>query len=83
MHTPINWEKTVDEKCLIRTYTFADFVQALAFVNRVGEIAETLQHHPDITITYNKVVLTLTTHDSGGLTDKDFEMALKINEIVL
>lgn len=83
MHTPAHWEQTPDGTSLVRTYIFGDFTEALAFVNRVGEIAEKLQHHPDIGISYSKVVLTLTTHDTGGLTDKDFETALKINEVVL
>jgi 4a-hydroxytetrahydrobiopterin dehydratase len=62
---------------LIKTYTFKDFRLALSFVNRVGEAAEAAGHHPDIDIRYNRVRLALVTHDAGGLTDKDFELAAK------
>jgi 4a-hydroxytetrahydrobiopterin dehydratase len=66
---------------LARTFSFADFRAALAFVNQVGELAEAAGHHPDIDIRYNKVRLALVTHDAGGLTTNDFEMAGKINGI--
>ena len=58
-----------------RTYQFDDFVQAIAFLNKVADAAEAAQHHPDILIRYNKVTLTLTTHDAGGITDNDFSLA--------
>jgi len=60
---------------LTRTFTFKDFRAALAFVNRVGGQAEEAQHHPDIDIRYNRVRLRLVTHDAGGLTEKDFDLA--------
>lgn len=60
---------------LIRTFSFKDFPAALAFVNRVGEQAELAGHHPDIDIRYNRVRLGLVTHDAGGLTEKDFDLA--------
>lgn len=58
-----------------RTFNFPDFVSAIAFVNRVADHAERVQHHPDILVRYSKVTLTLSTHDAGGLTDKDFDFA--------
>lgn len=58
-----------------RTYQFKDFVAAMAFVNTVADLAESAQHHPDILIRYNKVTLTLSTHDAGGVTEKDFALA--------
>ncbi|MBW4652974.1 MAG: 4a-hydroxytetrahydrobiopterin dehydratase [Kaiparowitsia implicata GSE-PSE-MK54-09C] len=61
--------------------TFDGFVEAIAFVNKLVEPAETAGHHPDIAISYNKVTITLTTHDAGGLTPKDFEMAETINHL--
>jgi 4a-hydroxytetrahydrobiopterin dehydratase len=64
---------------LVRTFSFTDFRAALAFVNQVGELAEAAGHHPDIDIRYNKVRLALVTHDSGGLTAKDFDLAGRIN----
>jgi 4a-hydroxytetrahydrobiopterin dehydratase len=69
----------VDGGELVRTFSFADFLAALAFVNQVGELAEEAGHHPDIDIRYNRVRLALVTHDSGGLTTKDFELAAKID----
>jgi 4a-hydroxytetrahydrobiopterin dehydratase len=60
---------------LVRTFQFKDFREALRFVNRVGELAESAGHHPDIYIRYNQVRLGLTTHDAGGLTELDFELA--------
>lgn len=62
---------------LVRTFKFADFRAALRFVNTVGELAELAGHHPDIDIRYNRVRLALTTHDAGGLTEKDFELATR------
>lgn len=67
------WEIAAGE--LDRTFQFADFVAALRFVNGVAELAEAAQHHPDIDIRYNKVRLRLVTHDAGGLTAKDFDLA--------
>ena len=64
---------------LVRTFSFADFRNALAFVNKVGDLAEAAGHHPDIDIRYNRVRLALVTHDAGGLTKNDFELAEKIN----
>jgi len=61
-----------------RTYRFSDFVAALAFVNRVGVLAEAAAHHPDIDIRYSRVTLALTTHEAGGLTARDFELAAQI-----
>lgn len=58
-----------------RTFNFPDFVASMAFVNKVALEAERVQHHPDILIRYDKVTLTLSTHDAGGLTDKDFDFA--------
>lgn len=60
---------------LVRTFSFKDFRGSLAFVNKVGELAEKAGHHPDIDIRYNRVRLALVTHDAGGLTTKDFELA--------
>ena len=63
-----------------RTFQFGDFAAALAFVIRVGALAEAAGHHPDIDIRYSRVTLALTTHDAGGLTARDFELAARIRE---
>ena len=72
----------IEEGELTRTFSFKDFLAALAFVNRVGEQAEKAGHHPDIDIRYNKVRLGLVTHDAGGLTAKDFDLATVIDRLV-
>ena len=66
---------------LSQTYKFRDFIQAVKFVNKLVEPAEALGHHPDITISYNKVTIHLTTHDAGGITQKDFDLAQEITKI--
>ena len=60
---------------LQRTYEFASFVASMAFVNQVAATAEVSQHHPDILIRWNKVTLSASTHDAGGITEKDFTLA--------
>ena len=67
---------------LTRTFAFTDFVGSLSFVNRVGELAEKAGHHPDIDIRYNRVRLALITHDAGGLTAKDFDLAGAADRLV-
>jgi len=64
-----------------RDYQFKDFMQAMSFVNKVAERAETANHHPDIDIRYNKVTLALVSHDAGGVTARDIRMAKQINEL--
>lgn len=64
-----------------RTYVFKDFVQSMKFVNTVAELAERRQHHPDVLIRWNKVTLSLSTHDSGGITQKDFDLAAECDRV--
>jgi len=66
---------------LVRTFEFKDFVAALEFGNRVGELAEQAGHHPDIDIRYNRVRLALISHDAGGLTVKDFDLAAQVQNL--
>jgi 4a-hydroxytetrahydrobiopterin dehydratase len=65
---------------LVRTFKFADFRASLRFVIQVGELAEAAGHHPDIDIRYNKVRLALVSHDDGGLTAKDFDLAAQADK---
>ncbi len=74
-----NW--TLEGVKLQLNRTFKNFVQAIEFVNKLVEPAESAGHHPDIEISYNKVKITLTTHDAGGLTQKDFDLAKEISQI--
>jgi 4a-hydroxytetrahydrobiopterin dehydratase len=64
---------------LVREWTFKDFVEAMVFVNRVAALAEAEGHHPDIDIRYNQVSLALVSHDAGGITDRDANMAQHID----
>jgi 4a-hydroxytetrahydrobiopterin dehydratase len=73
--TPEGWTEVDD--ALERTFELENFVDALAFVNRVGELAEAENHHPDIAIHYNRVTLRWWTHTAGGITDRDRELAEK------
>ena len=66
---------------LVRTFQFEDFVAALDFVNRVGAVAEEAKHHPDVDIRYNRVRLALVSHDAGGLTSKDFDVAHRVDKL--
>ena len=67
---------------IVREVTLKDFVAAMNFVNRVAEKAEAAGHHPDIDIRYNRVRLALVSHDAGGLTEKDFQLAAEIDAIL-
>jgi 4a-hydroxytetrahydrobiopterin dehydratase len=68
---------------IAHTYQFKDFPAAVKFVDAVAVAAEQAWHHPDIDIRWNKVTLVLTTHDAGGLTDKDFAMAQQFDQLSL
>ena len=81
MNTPVPHGWLRDGERLQKFHRFPSFKRAMAFVNAVAELAEQHNHHPDITINYRSVTLLLTTHDTGGLTDKDFTLATAINEI--
>jgi len=76
-----NWQLEDDTR-LTRRFKFSDFSKAMAFVNKVAEIAEAEGHHPDIYISWNRVRLELTTHAIKGLSDNDFIMAAKIDEVL-
>jgi 4a-hydroxytetrahydrobiopterin dehydratase len=66
---------------LQRTFKFDNFVDAMAFVNTVADLAEQAQHHPDILVRYSKVSLTLSTHDAGGISHKDFDLAREVDRV--
>ncbi|MBW4617600.1 MAG: 4a-hydroxytetrahydrobiopterin dehydratase [Desmonostoc vinosum HA7617-LM4] len=72
---------SVEGSKLQTTRKFKDFIAAIEFVNKLVEPAESAGHHPDLEISYNKVKITLTTHDAGGLTQNDFDLAGVISQI--
>jgi len=74
------WE-LVEDKKLVKEFKYKDFVESKYFLDLVSVIAEEQGHHPTMTITYNRVKITLTTHAAGGLTENDFIMARIIDEI--
>jgi 4a-hydroxytetrahydrobiopterin dehydratase len=74
------WE--YEKKSITRTVEFEEFMDAIDFVNSVADIADEAQHHPDIHIRYTKVSLKLTTHDAGGVTDADIELAHRIDNLI-
>ena len=73
------WE--LEGKTIEKTFRFADFREAMRFVNRVADLAEVEDHHPDIFIHYREVTLTLWTHTVGGLTERDFKLAADIDRV--
>jgi len=75
------WTRRGD--AIVRTFQFKDFPAAIKFVNAAAAAAEHAWHHPDIDIRWNKVTLVLTTHDAGGLTQKDFELAREFDQLSL
>ena len=77
LKTLTGWE--LNEGTITKLYKLKDFLEAMALVNRVADLAEGMDHHPDILIRYNKVTLTLVTHSAGGLTEKDFRLARQID----
>lgn len=70
------WSRRGDT--LVKTYTFERFASGIAFVDRVARVADEMDHHPDIDIRYTKVTMTLSTHDAGGITQNDLDLAQRI-----
>ena len=67
------WELKGD--AIAKQYTFKEFMGGIRFINRIAEIAEQMDHHPDITVNYKRITFSLSTHDQGGITEKDFKLA--------
>jgi 4a-hydroxytetrahydrobiopterin dehydratase len=76
-----DWSLIDDAHLLAKSFHFKDFIESMNFVNRIAEIAEEEGHHPDLTISYNDVGVELTTHAIDGLSENDFILAAKIDEI--
>ena len=73
---------TLENNEIRRIFSFADFGESMSFVNSVAALAERAGHHPDIDIRYNKVQLGLSSHDAGGITEKDINLASEIGELL-
>jgi 4a-hydroxytetrahydrobiopterin dehydratase len=74
-----DWAKRARTIC--RTFKFKGFPASITFVRRIAQLAQKMNHHPDIDIRYDKVTLTLTTHDEGGITEKDFSLARQCDKV--
>ncbi len=75
------WALADDREAIARTFRFADFVEAFGFMTKVAMVAEKMDHHPEWTNVYNRVAITLSTHEAGGLTKRDVELAAAIDRI--
>jgi len=80
--TTPNWQPTAEDRALSRGFEFVDFSEAFAFMTRVALLAEVHDHHPDWANVYNKVAITLTTHDVDGLSERDFKLAAAIDALI-
>ena len=74
-----NWSKRA--QTIVRTFQFEGFLNGIDFVDRIARKAQKSNHHPDIDVRFNKVTLKLTTHDEGGITEKDFSLARQCDEV--
>ncbi len=81
MNIPADWSEV--DGALEREFELPSFMDAIAFVNRVAELAEAENHHPDLSIAYKRVTLRWTTHSAGGITDKDRELARRSAELLV
>lgn len=75
-------EWDLEGKAITRVIEFEDFMEGIDFVNLLAEVAEEAQHHPDITINYTRVTISLTSHEAGGITEDDIELADRISNLV-
>jgi 4a-hydroxytetrahydrobiopterin dehydratase len=81
MDTPNGWTTEDGAKALVRTFTFKDFSAAFGFLTRVALEAEKVDHHPEFTSVWNRVDFHLTSHDAGGVTERDVKLAEAINRL--
>lgn len=79
MDIPTGWQKSVDGQALEKTFTFNDFSEAFGFLTRVAMHAEKVDHHPEFTSRWNRIDFRLTSHDSGGVTHRDVDLARAID----
>jgi 4a-hydroxytetrahydrobiopterin dehydratase len=82
MDIPDDWTTSADGKALERSFRFKDFSEAFAFLTRVAMHAEKVDHHPEFTSVWNRVDFRLTSHDAGGVTERDAELARAIGKLI-
>ena len=77
------WDYDSEDKMIVRETTFKDFMEAMGFLNKMADLAEKLNHHPDMTVCeYNRVIVATTTHDASGVTDNDIRLAQGFEELL-
>ena len=81
METPAGWPRSADGKALEKSFRFEDFAAAFAFLARVADHAERVDHHPEFTSRWNRVDFRLTSHDAGGVTERDVKLAEAIDRL--
>ena len=81
MEIPDGWTTSADGKAIEKRFTFANFSEAFAFLTRVAMHAEKVDHHPEFTSVWNRVDFRLTSHDAGGVTERDVALAIEINRL--
>jgi 4a-hydroxytetrahydrobiopterin dehydratase len=81
-HTLPDWRLATDRDALVRSFKFADFLEAFGFMTRVALLAEKADHHPEWSNVYNRVEILLTTHDCDGLSQRDLDLALAIDKLL-
>jgi 4a-hydroxytetrahydrobiopterin dehydratase len=79
LNLPGEWKLAADKKSIHQSFKFKDFAEAWSFMTRIALLAEKMDHHPEWSNVYNKVEITLSTHDSGGVTEKDIALAEEID----
>jgi 4a-hydroxytetrahydrobiopterin dehydratase len=79
IHTLDDWELGFSGKEISKEFRFKDFSEAMAFANKIADAANAANHHPDLLVSWGKVVVTLTTHDEGGVSEKDLALAREID----
>jgi len=75
------WAFNPEKKCIEKEFTFNSYLKNISFVNAVAWLANQSNHHPDMEISYNRCLIRLSTHDEGGVGQKDFDLAQKINQL--
>lgn len=75
------WQYKAERNCLQKEFTFKSYLKTISFVNAVAWLANKENHHPDLQVSFSKCIVELTTHDEGGVSEKDFKLAKKIDEL--
>ncbi len=75
------WQYNSTRNCIEKEFTFKSYLKTISFVNAIAWIANKENHHPDLEVSFSKCIVRLTTHDEGGVGEKDFALAIKINDL--